>query len=85
MPAILDAITYCALRGQAANAPLRPQTAARLALALRMVQRPSYQLASPKEELEGSVATRSVARRRARHARTQADFRHRTTLLRRAS
>ncbi len=79
VPAILDAITYRALLGQAADAPLRAQTAAGLALALSMVQRPSYQLASPEEET-ASAADRG--RRRARHARTQAGFRHRTTLLR---
>ena len=44
VPAILDAITYRALHGQAADAPLRAQTPAGLAMALRMVQRPSYQL-----------------------------------------
>ena len=49
VPAILDAITYRALWGQAADAPLRPQTPAGLAMALRMVQRPSYQLESPEE------------------------------------
>jgi hypothetical protein len=79
VPAILDAITYRALLGEAGDAPLRAQTAAGLALALSMVQRPSYQLASPEEET-ASAADRG--RRRARHARTQAGFRHRTTLLR---
>jgi hypothetical protein len=79
VPAILDAITYRALRGQAADAPLRAQTPAGLAMALRMVQRPSYQLdeavtAPPVQ------ANRSVPRRHARHAR--AGLRHRTTLLR---
>ena len=79
VPAILDAITYRALRGQAADAPLRPQTPAGLAMALRMVQRPSYQLdeavvAPPVQ------ANRSVLRRHARHARS--GLRHRTTLLR---
>ena len=79
VPAILDAITYRALRGQAADAPLRAQTPAGLAMALRMVQRPSYQLdeavvAPPVQ------ANRSVLRRHARHARS--GLRHRTTLLR---
>src|SRR5579859_5625981 len=41
VPAVLDAITYRALQGLAADAPLRAQTPAGLALALRMVQRPS--------------------------------------------
>ena len=49
VPAILDAITYRGLSGQAADAPLRPQTPAGLAMALRMVQRPSYQL-EPEDE-----------------------------------
>ena len=44
VPALLDAIAYRGLQGQAADAPLRPQTPAGLAMALRMVQRPSYQL-----------------------------------------
>jgi len=75
VPAILDAITYRALRGQAADAPLRAQTPAGLAMALRMVQRPSYQLD------EAVVAPPVQAPRRpARHART--GLRHRTTLLR---
>src|SRR5580704_1116005 len=65
VPAMLDAVTYRALRGQAADAPLRPQTPAGLAMALRMVQRPSYQLdeavvAPPLQ------ANRSVLRRHAR-------------------
>ena len=47
VPALLDAIAYRALQGQAADAPLRPQTPAGLAMALRMVQRPSYQLERP--------------------------------------
>ena len=47
VPAILDAITYRALHGQAADAPLRAQTPAGLAMALRMVQRPSYQMERP--------------------------------------
>jgi putative peptidoglycan lipid II flippase len=79
VPAILDAITYRALRGQAADAPLRAQTPAGLAMALRMVQRPSYQLdeavAAPPVRVN-----RSVPQRHARHAR--AGLRHRTTLLR---
>src|SRR6266516_3880275 len=44
VPAMLDAIAYRGLQGQAADAPLRPQTPAGMAMALRMVQRPSYQL-----------------------------------------
>ena len=82
VPAILDAITYRALLGQAADAPLRAQTPAGLAMALRMVQRPSYQMERPEEEEEGPPARtrRSVPGRHARHAR--AGFGHRITLLR---
>jgi hypothetical protein len=83
VPAILDAVTYRALWGQAADAPRRPQTPAGLAMALRMVQRPSYQLESP-EELAVSEprvrANRGIVRQHARHAR--ASFGLRTTLLR---
>jgi hypothetical protein len=45
VPAILDAITYQAMRGQAPDAPARPLTPAALAMALRGVQRPSIRLA----------------------------------------
>jgi hypothetical protein len=76
VPALLDAITYRGLQGQAADAPLRPQTPAGLAMALRMVQRPSYQLDRPEA---GPVARPGG---QARHARARAGFRHRTTLLR---
>jgi len=79
VPALLDAIAYRGLRGQAADAPLRPQTPAGLAMALRMVQRPSHQL-------EGQEAVPVVRpgsqRQEARHARARAGFRRRTTLLR---
>ena len=79
VPAILDAITYRALRGQAADAPLRAQTPAGLAMALRLVQRPSHQLDRPEEE---AGPGRSTARRHPRHARARAGFGRRTTLLR---
>ena len=79
VPAILDAITYRALGGQAADAPLRAQTPAGLAMALRMVQRPSYQLESPEDETV-AVRPRSAPRRHGRHARQGAG--HRITLLR---
>ena len=83
VPAILDAIAHRGLLGQAADAPLRAQTPAGLAMALRMVQRPSYQL----EPLESGPVARpggqqQARRRQARHARARAGFRHRTTLLR---
>jgi hypothetical protein len=79
VPAVLDAITYRALRGQAADAPLRPQTPAGLAMALRMVQRPSYQAERPEPE---PVIRPGVRRRQARHARARAGSGHRITLLR---
>jgi hypothetical protein len=80
VPAMLDAIACRGLHGQAADAPLRPQTPAGLAMALRMVQRPSYQL----ERLESGPVIRpgGQQRRQARHARAREGFRLRTTLLR---
>jgi hypothetical protein len=79
VPALLDAIAYRGLRGQAPDAPLRPQTPAGLAMALRMVQRPSYQL----DRQEAVPVVRpGEQRRQARHARARAGFRQRTTLLR---
>jgi hypothetical protein len=79
VPAVLDAIAYRGLRAQAADAPLRPQTPAGMAMALRLVQRPSYQL----ERLEsGPVIRPGGQRRQARHARAREGFRLRTTLLR---
>jgi hypothetical protein len=78
VPAMLDAIAYRGLQGQAADAPLRPQTPAGLAMALRMVQRPSYQL----ERLESEPVIRPGGQQRpGRHARSRAGFRLRTTLL----
>ena len=78
VPAILDAITYRALHGQAADAPLRAQTPAGLAMALRMVQRPSYQLVDDEPVADPPVrAHRSVP---GRHARSGSG--HRITLLR---
>ena len=79
VPALLDAIAYRGLQGLAADAPLRPQTPAGLAMALRMVQRPSYQLGTPED---GPVVRPGGQRRQARHARARAGFRQRTTLLR---
>ena len=80
VPALLDAITFRALQGQAADAPLRAQTPAGLAMALRMVQRPSHQLEWPEEAAAAPVAR--PTRRHARHARARAGFGFRTTLLR---
>jgi hypothetical protein len=78
VPAMLDAITYRGLQGLAADAPLRPQTPAGMAMALRMVQRPSYRL----ERLESEPVIRPGGQQRpGRHARARAGFRLRTTLL----
>jgi hypothetical protein len=93
VPAILDAITYQALRGQAPDAPARPLTAAGLAMALRGVQRPSIRLVDapdvnarePAQLLErGARGERGARPRapRARHARAREGLLHRTTLLR---
>ena len=77
VPAMLDAIAFRGLQGLAADAPLRPQTPAGMAIALGMLQRPSYQL----ERLESGPVVRSGGQRgQARHARTGS--RLRTTLLR---
>ncbi|HEX5299078.1 MAG TPA: hypothetical protein VFW50_19010 [Streptosporangiaceae bacterium] len=82
VPAVLDVITYRALLGEAADAPLRAQTPAGLAMALSMVQRPSRLLGAPEygvdeadEAAEGPGAggvsgiTPIGHGRRARHAR----------------
>jgi hypothetical protein len=89
VPAVLDAITYRALQGQAADAPLRAQTLAGLAMALRMVQRPSRVL-----DLAGDLDTAETdevgevmpirRRQHARHARARTGLGLRTTLLRSA-
>jgi hypothetical protein len=94
VPAVLDAITYRALLGEAADAPLRAQTPAGLALALSMVQRPSRLLGAPEdgvdeadEAAEGpgvaGVSGITLIRpgRRARHARGK-DGHGLSTLLR---
>jgi serine/threonine protein kinase len=84
VPAALDAITYRALQGLAADAPLRAQTPAGLAMALSMVQRPSRLLGAPEdgtsendEAADGpgmagvSGVTPIRPARRARHARAR--------------
>jgi hypothetical protein len=78
VPAMLDAIAYRGLQGQAADAPLRPQTPAGMAMALGMLQRPSYQ----QERLESGPVVRPGDQQRARHARARTGSRLRTTLLR---
>ena len=83
VPAALDAITYRALQGQAADAPLRAQTPAGLAMALSMIQRPSHQLdTSEADEVPGVTQLRHA--RHARHARARNGHGLRTTLLRSA-
>jgi hypothetical protein len=86
VPAALDAITYRALQGLAADAPLRAQTPAGLALALSMIQRPSHQLDAPEtDEVPGAVGVTQLRHaRHARHARTRNGHGLRTTLLRSA-
>jgi hypothetical protein len=79
VPAILDAITYRAMQGQAPDAPLRPLSPAGLALVLRGVQRPSYRLAVW-DDGPGAPREQPPARRRARHARPRSGLR-RTALL----
>jgi len=81
VPAVLDAITYRALQGEAADAPLRAQTPAGLAMALSMVQRPSRLLGAPEDgvaeadeaaEGPGAAGVTSIRHaRRARHARAK--------------
>ena len=82
VPAILDAITNQALRGQAPDAPARPLTPAALAMALRGVRRPSLRLVD--SERGQALPRESVSRRRARHARARGGLLHHTTLLRSA-
>jgi hypothetical protein len=77
VPAILDVLTYRALSGQAPNAPARPLAPAGLAMALRGVQRPSYQLVDPPEDVPIPGRTRHPAR----HARARSGVLHRTSLL----
>ena len=84
VPAILDVITYRALSGQAPNAPARPLAPAGLAMALRGVQRPSYQLADPPEDVCSSPVP-GRTRHPARHARARSGVLHRTSLLRPAA
>src|SRR5690348_7374842 len=78
VPAVLDVITYRALQGEAADAPLRAQTPAGLAMALSMVQRPSRLLGAPEygvqetdEATEGPGVAGVTSIRHARHARTR--------------
>ncbi len=70
VPALLDVITYRGLSGQAPDAPLRPQTAAGLAMALRMVWRPSSPHAGSGLPAEGG--RQPPGQRRARHSKARA-------------
>ena len=79
VPAVLDAITYRALQGQAPDAPTRPLTPGGLALALHGVQRPSLRLADPPEDVTRPPG--NLPRRQGRHARARAGRLQRTTLL----
>ena len=82
VPGVLEAITCHALQLQASSAVLSP---AGLAVALRAVLRPSYSpLPYSSSGLAGGAAVPAqdtVSRRQARHARSRAGVRHRTTLL----
>jgi len=81
VPGVLDSITCHALQLQARSAVLSP---AGLAVALRAVLRPS---SSSFEPAGGApvLDQDAVSRRQARHARSRAGVRHRTTLLRPAA
>lgn len=87
VPGVLEAITCHALQLQASSAVLSP---AGLAVALRAVLRPSYSplpyssLPYSSSGPAGSAAVPAqdtVSRRQARHGRSRAGVRHRTTLL----
>jgi hypothetical protein len=67
VPAILDAIVYRGLAGEAPDAPRRAQTPAGLSLALRGVVRPSYYPADPIDDAEYQARPT----RRARHAKSR--------------
>jgi hypothetical protein len=84
VPALLDAITYRALRGEAPDAPARPLTLSGFALALHGVQRPSYLQADPPEWVSEVSQGSRGSRPRARHARARSGLLHGTTLLRTA-
>src|SRR5690348_16789922 len=77
-PAVLNAISFRPLLGEAADAPLRAQTPARLAMALSMVQRPSRLLGAPEDGVDeadeaaegpGAGGVSGITIRPGRHAR----------------
>jgi len=89
VPAILDAITYRALLGQAPDAPTRPLAPAGLAMALCGVGRASLRLVGPPETdtepaADGVPVRRAGRAGRARHARARDGLLHHTVLLRSA-
>jgi hypothetical protein len=89
IPAMLDAITYRALLGQAPDAPTRPLAPAGLAMALCGVGRPSLRLVGPPETdtepaADGVSVRRAGRAGRARHARARDGLLHHTMLLRSA-
>ena len=95
VPALLDAVTYRALLGQAPDAPTRPLAPVGLAMALCGVGRPSLRLVGPPEtDTEPAVgrvpvrragqAARAGQAGRARHARAREGLLHHTMLLRSA-
>jgi hypothetical protein len=89
VPAMLDAITYRALLGQAPDAPTRPLAPAGLAMALWGVGRPSLRLVGPPETdtepaADGLPVRRAGRAGRARHARARDGLLHHTMLLRSA-
>ncbi|MGH3154294.1 MAG: hypothetical protein ACRDOB_26715, partial [Streptosporangiaceae bacterium] len=82
VPGVLDAITCHALQLGPPGVSRSVLTPAGLAMALRSVQRASYQPFDPAEPAGfGQVPAQDGLSRRARHARTRAGVRHRTTLL----
>ncbi len=86
VPGVLDAITCHALQLAPPGVARSVLSPAGLAMALRSVQRPSYQ---PFDAAEPAgcvpVLAQDGVSRRARHARARSGVRHRTTLLRPAA
>jgi hypothetical protein len=81
VPGVLDAITCHALQLAPPGASRSLLTPAGLAAALNSVQRPSYRPFDPAEPACCAPApAQDGVSRRARHARTRAGVRHRTTL-----
>jgi hypothetical protein len=83
VPGVLDTITRHALQLQPGAPSAALLTPAWLATALRSVLRPSYSSFDPAEPAGWTTvrAQQTGPRRQARHARSRAGVRHRTTLL----